>query len=214
MLLDGKPLEQMYSMPSVQYAGSGWFYDSIEKQGVLHIKLPNASVTAEKVVTLSNGKIYPHVCLEACGGANGPAQGFTGPTAATAGTIVHTGGAGMCLTASDDPDVDSHTPAVELQPCSKNNANQQWTYTADKTLALTNSPKRCMDQDATDNHVEMYGCGKAQANQQWAMATVDDVSVIKQANGQGACMTPCSGELDIYDSHRTLSPAFQAKYNH
>ena len=30
--------------------------------------------------------------------------------------------------------------------CSKNNANQQWTYTADKTLALTNSPKRCMDQ--------------------------------------------------------------------
>ena len=103
----------------MQYAESGWYFDSIEKQGVLHIKLPNTSVTAEKVITLSNGKIYPHVCLVACGGANGPAQGFVGPTTATSGQIVHSGGAGMCLTASDDPDVDSHTPAVELQPCSK-----------------------------------------------------------------------------------------------
>jgi hypothetical protein len=211
--LDGKPLQQMYSVPSVQYAESGWYFDSIEKQGVLHIKLPNTSVTADKVITLSNGKIYPHICLVACGGANGPAQGFVGPPTATSGQIVHTGGAGMCLTASDDPDVDSHTPAVELQPCSKTNGNQQWTYNADKTLSLTNSPKHCMDQDGTDHHVEMYGCGKAQANQQWTMATVDDVSVIKQANGQQACMTPCSGELDIYDSHRTLAPAFQAKYN-
>ena len=137
-------------MPSVQYAESGWYFDSIEKQGVLHIKLPNTSVTAEKVITLSNGKIYPHVCLVACGGANGPAQGFVGPTTATSGQIVHSGGAGMCLTASDDPDVDSHTPAVELQPCGKKNDNQQWTFTADKTLSLTNSPKKCMDQVLCD----------------------------------------------------------------
>eukprot|EP00041_Stephanoeca_diplocostata_P026060 m.694769 g.694769 ORF g.694769 m.694769 type:complete len:943 (-) comp22884_c2_seq9:1552-4380(-) len=168
VLLHGKPLNKTGSTASLDFADSGWFYNTaIQKPGVLLVKVPPQSLDTEVVVSLSNGPQFPHVCLVQCDSVlhhQVLPQVFSFD--ATTGTII-LNATGACLTASDDPDSGSHTPAVELQPCGHGTGTQTWEYSTDTlNICPKGNTRKCIDQDTSDKHAEMYGCGNKQINQQ------------------------------------------------
>ena len=101
--------------------------------------------------------------------------------------------AGLCVTVGKDKDGESHTPAVEVQPCAAElDAAQQFVLQpASKQLALKSDASQCLDQDVGDDRVILYGCHDpaSAGNQAWVLDSATS-HVISAANG--LCMAVIS----------------------
>eukprot|EP00041_Stephanoeca_diplocostata_P026058 m.694681 g.694681 ORF g.694681 m.694681 type:complete len:164 (-) comp22884_c2_seq3:1472-1963(-) len=132
---------------------------------------------------------------------------------ATTGTII-LNATGACLTASDDPDSGSHTPAVELQPCGHGTGTQTWEYSTDTlNICPKGNTRKCIDQDTSDKHAEMYGCGNKQINQQW-LINAEETGHIQQAGLDKLCMSPCpDSDIEVV-RERAWRRAFRQRFGH
>ena len=88
---------------------------------------------------------------------------------------VDTFGVGACMTVGVDKDLDSHTPALEIQNCATTlDSSQVWILDdgdgGTHHLRLRgDTSNRCVDLDMTDRRLEMYGCeGSGLKHQQFA----------------------------------------------
>ena len=165
----------MESESELEYSSMGWFHDpALQPQagGLLMIKLSAMVAAAGFTLTLSNGPAYPHIGTEACDSTlhhQVENQKFAWDAGSGKFTVVQ-GGAPACLTIGKDKDEESHTPALEVQPCSAAlDDAQQFTYAASGQLALKADPTQCLDQDVSDSRVILYGCHDASSpgNQAW-----------------------------------------------
>jgi hypothetical protein len=188
-----QPVKSLYSLESVT---AGWWFNKGIQGGVLMVKVGSCPLLTGCTVSLVDGTNYPRVCLDQCDTVlhhQVISQVFNFPS--NPGSIVYNS-TGECLTASNDPDGGSGTPALEIQPCKAKDSSQQWAYSKEtEQLSLANSPKKCADQDVSDNRVEMYGCGNGQSNQKWTV-NADNKGHIRQAALNQLCMTPCPDSVD------------------
>ena len=199
------PLAQAQSEAELEYLASGWFHDASLQRGLLMVKLPSVPAAAGFEVTLSNGPSWPHIGTEAC---DTPAHRqvenqkiafneTTGrltvvpPPASAAGDAA----AALCLTVGADKDPESHTPALEVQPCAAALDDQQRfaVVAASKQLALRSDPTTCLDQDVSDSRVIAYGCHDpgSPGNQAW-LINPDGSSqhIVSGENGLCMCVLP------------------------
>jgi len=188
-------LPQAGSESQLEFQPFGWYHDpSLQSNagGLLMIKVSSMASSQGFTLTLSNGPSYPHIGTEAC---DVPAhhqvenQKFsweaslekflvvpntrTTTDAATTKTSSSNGSGDLCLTVGKDKDNESHTPALEVQPCSTDlDASQKFTLLSQsKQIALATDNTQCLDQDVSDSRVILYGChDPAQAgNQAWSI---------------------------------------------
>ena len=155
-------LPEMQSEAQLEYSDFGWYHDTSLQQGVgglLMVKLSGMAAAAGFQVTLSSGPSYPHIGTEDC---DTPIhhqvenQKFAWDGASGKFTVV--GGANTCLTVGKDKDPDSHTPALEVQPCAAAaDGAQQFVPQASGQLALKADSTTCLDQDTSVNRVIAYG---------------------------------------------------------
>jgi hypothetical protein len=206
-------LPQAASEAELQALPAGWFYDTSLQRGLLQVKLSNMSAAAGFTVTLSAGVAWPHIGVEAC---DTPAhhqvenQRFAYDAASGRITVLPSntrggvgglrgGGVGanatQCVTVGADADPDSHTPAIEVQPCDPALAGRQ-TFSlvaASGQLALRGDASTCLDQDVSDGRVIAYSCHDpaTPGNQAWAL-NPDGASqhVVSLDNGLCMCVFP------------------------
>jgi len=153
-----KPLEEVGSLSSLDFAPSGWFFSMTLLGGIVHVKTLLLQIDAPFRVELSMGPQYPRVFMLPCNGSteqslmHDPASGY----------IKLSADQNSCLAIGKDKDVASGTPAVELQPC----GDQKWQFDADTgNIHPSGESQKCVDVDASDRGAEIYPCGHLQANQ-------------------------------------------------
>ena len=205
-LAGGAPqvLAEMNSEAQLEAAPSGWYHDTSLQPGaggLLMVKLPSLAAADGFSVTLSNGPSYPHIGTEACDTTlhhQVEPQKFAWDSGAGTFAVVQPppgGGAPQCLTVGKDKDNESHTRALEVQPCAPAlAAAQQFTLLpASGQLALRADPTQCLDQDVSDMRVILYGCHDpgSPGNQAWAYnATSQHLQSLQ--NGDCMCVLPPS----------------------
>lgn len=169
----------MQSDAQLERSAAGWFQNPYLQAGVgglLTVKLPSLPAAEAFTVTLSNGPAFPRIGTEACDTplhhqvenqkfsfSNATGQILVEPLAAPP----------LCLTVGQDDDPESHTHAIEVQPCAPALAAAQTfvAVPASGQLALASDPSQCLDQDASDMRVIEYGCHDpaTPGNQAWAV---------------------------------------------
>ena len=95
----------------------------------------------------------------------------------------------MCVTVGKDAEVDSHTPALEMQKCGAGayRGKQAFVLNSAGQFQLKSSPKSCIDTDATDKMLELYSChAPASAGNQAFTLEAATGHII--AKGPGLCM--------------------------
>ena len=197
-------LQEVGSAAQLEYSASGWFHDTSLQPGaggLLMVKLPSLPAAAGFTVTLSNGPSFPHIGTEQCDTTlhhQVENQRFAWDSGSGTLTVVQAPPAAQppqCLTVGKDKDNDSHTPALEVQPCAPAlAAAQQFTLVpASGQLALRADPTQCLDQDVSDMRVIVYGCHDpaSAGNQAWAYnATSQHLQSLE--NGNCMCVLPPS----------------------
>lgn len=183
-------IPEMGSEPELEYSSFGWFHDtSLQPKlgGLLMIKLSTMATSQGFTLTLSNGPSYPRIGTEAC---DTPAHhqvedqkfAFDGAS----GRITLAADASQCLTIGKAKDNESHTPALEVQPCAAalDAAQQFVVIPASKQIALKSDTTSCLDQDVSDSRVIEYGCHDASSpgNQAWIIDPTTQ-HIISVANG-------------------------------
>ena len=199
-------LPQAQSAAQLEAMAAGWFFNAELQRGLLQVKLANASTAVGFTVTLSNGPSFPHIGTEAC---DTPAhhqvenQKFVFDAGAGTLTVVPPAGAAaaaagadaQCVTVGADKDPDSHTPAIEVQPCAPALADRQRFVhvAASNQLALAADATTCLDQDVSDSRVIAYSCHDpaTPGNQAWSI-NPDAASqhVVSLDNGLCMCVLP------------------------
>lgn len=185
-------LPEMQSESELEYSSQGWFYDNSLEKGLLMVKTAKIAAVTGFTVTLSNGPSYPRIGTETC---DTPAhhqvenQKFSFDGASGKITVVDGASPPNCVTVGKNLDPDSHTPAVEVQPCSAAaDAQQQFAFVAASgQIALKADSGSCLDQDVSDSRVIQYSCHdqKSPGNQAWSLdATTQHVVSLEN----GLCM--------------------------
>jgi hypothetical protein len=163
-------LPQAQSESQLEYEAFGWFHDESLQRGVggvLMVKLSGMAAAEGFSVALSNGPSWPKIGTEACDSPTHHQvenQKFSWD-AASQRLVVVAPGAPQCITVGADKDPESHTPAVEVQPCAPaSDAAQQFVWIAasgGQQIALKADQGTCLDQDMSDSRVIAYGaCGR------------------------------------------------------
>lgn len=153
-------LKAVGSLSALGYVSAGWFFSNALLGGIVHVKTPPMQTDTQVRVELSDATRYPHIFLLPCDGSK--EQSFMFDPAS--GYIKLNSDQSTCLVIGDDKDMDSGTPAVELQPC----GGQTWKFdrTSDNIHPMGNL-QQCIDVDANDHGAEIYSCGNLQANQRF-----------------------------------------------
>lgn len=186
-------LPEQQSLAALDYAASGWFFCKVDK--VVHVKTPSISTASAFTVELSTGPLVPHISLQKC--TKAASQTFE---KASDGRITLRGDTSSCMTASTDKDLDSGTPALEMQACdASKDDSQQWMHDEVGRLHLLSDAnnKSCIDLDRSDRMAEMYGCRAASVNQ---MYVYDPAYGSFTISCDGTCMTttqPMMGALEV-----------------
>jgi hypothetical protein len=188
VLLGGATLPELQSESELEYAPQGWFHDPLTQRGLLMVKLPPQPAAAGFTITLSSGPSFPHIGTEPCDTpTHHQVENQRFAWDAASGKFTSATGMG-CLTVGKDKDAESHTPALEVQPCAAAlNGVQQFTLKPSKQVALAADETQCLDQDVGDMRVIVYGCHDPgqPGNQAW----VYDATTQHLISGENAlCM--------------------------
>ena len=198
---DGIQIPELQSVPAVEYRPMGWFFNHLamgdnKEKAIVYIKLPSMASNQGFEVVLSSGARSDHVGVEACDTIKHhqiQPQKFAHDV--KTGLITQVGKTpAMCITVGKDSEVDSHTPALEMQKCDDEAyaGKQSWTQNSAGQFTLTSQPKSCIDTDSTDKMLELYSChAPASAGNQ--AFTVDASTGHISAKGSGLCMYVRSG---------------------
>lgn len=133
---EGIEIPEFKSVPAVEYRPMGWFFNHLamgnhKEKAIVYIKLPPMASNEGFEVALSSGARSDHVGLEACDTVKHhqiQPQKFVHD--AETGMITQVGKTpAMCVTVGKDSEVDSHTPALEMQKCGDRvyAGKQAWT---------------------------------------------------------------------------------------
>jgi hypothetical protein len=185
-------LPKMGSAAELDAASTGWFYDASVQQGLLMVKLADVVAAEGATVTLSNGPSYPRVGTEVCDTVahhEVDEQRFA-YSAATRKFAVF--GTANCLTVSEHEDNDSHTPAIEVQPCAAALDDvQQFDLQPSGQITRASDAGLCLDQDVSDDRVISYSCHDAASagNQAWTVESSTQ-HVVSRANGLCMAVLP------------------------
>ena len=188
-------LPQFQSEPELEVSPAGWYYSTSLQQGLLMVKVSNVSASVGFTVTLSAGVAYPKIGTEACDTpshhqvenqkfAFSPSTGqiVVIPVSSSAGA-----NASQCVTVGVDKDPDSHTPAVEVQPCDASLVDKQtFVHLAQSNqFTLKSDGSTCLDQDVSDNRVIAYSCHdpSSPGNQAWSVNPDGTNHIISLVNG-------------------------------
>ena len=169
---------------ALAHGGGAWFWSRATLGGVVHVAVPPQPAAAGFTLELSDGPSYPHLACQPCNGT-GPGlapSAFDYVNSKTPGDLggkilvrgsVDTYGVGSCVTVGVDKDLDSHTPALEIQKCATTlDSSQVWILDDGETggthhLRLRgDTSNRCVDLDMTDRRLEMYSCEGADLKHQ------------------------------------------------
>ena len=181
------------SEAELEASSIGWFHDTALQRGLLMVKLPTIAAADGFVVTLSNGPSYPHIGTEDCDTpSHHQVENQKFAWDASTGKFNVVGTTNDCLTVGADKDPDSHTPALEVQPCAAAmDAHQQFVVQASNQIALKADTTTCLDQDVSVNRVITYGCHDpgSPGNQAWSV-NPDGTSqhIVSLQNGLCMCV--------------------------
>jgi uncharacterized membrane protein YgcG len=138
---------------------------------------------------------------DASGSGGGSGTGTGSPseiqTGLLASGLTNSSGSVMCL--DDYQDSSTNGTAVNIYPCNKSDAGQQWSLYSDNTIRIHG---KCLDvyQAATTNGTRMdLNTCDGNTNQQWSVGTNPDISLNNLTSKQsGNC-------LDVYNSETANS---------
>ena len=168
---------------------SGFYFDDSLQGGLLMVKTPTLAAAAGFSLVLSNGPSYARIGTETC---DTPAHHQVADQRfamdAATGRITTVADASQCITVSQRNDPDSHTPAIEVQPCAPElDGVQRFVALASGQLALKADPTSCLDQDVSVNRVIEYGCHTPAGNQAWTLDSTTQ-HIVSVENGLCMCV--------------------------
>ena len=183
---------EMQSEAELEASDLGWYHDASLQRGLLMVKLSAMPSAAGFTVTLSNGPAYPHIGTETCDTpAHHQVENQKFAWDATTGRLTVVGEPAGCLTVGADKDPDSHTPAIEVQPCAAGaDPAQAFVYVAaSRQFALKSDAGTCVDQDVSDHRVITYACHDpgSPGNQAWIIDAATQ-HVVSADNGLCMCV--------------------------
>jgi hypothetical protein len=207
-------LPQMQSESQLDWSTAGWFHNPYLQPGaggLLTVKLPSLNTFTAFAVTLSSGPSFAHIGTETCDTPTHHQvenQKFSFSNATGQIYVEPLSSPPLCLTVGQDDDPNSHTPALEVQPCAAELAHAQLFAVVPESnqITLQADTTQCIDQDVSDSRVIQYSCHdpSSPGNQAWSI-NPDGASqhIVSIENGLCMCVFP-PGSAGGWQRHQEL----------